>query len=112
MDNISVAIASVGIGGVLGIIATYIQLKKTHKAEIVDPDIKNLEQRLTILEKTMADKISRMEESTSRSVANLDRKFDELSKKWDVTNQHVSQIQGMLTAMFNGLQRDGMNYGQ
>lgn len=112
MGDTGTLLAGLGLGGAVTLFFVYIRLKRTLKEEIVDPDIKRLEGKIAALEGSMADKISRMEESTSYSVANLDRKFDELSKKWDVTNQHVSQIQGMLTAMFNGFQRDNINYGQ
>ena len=112
MGDANTILATLGAGGVVALFLLYIRLKKTLKEEIVDPDIKNLEQRMTALEKTMSDKISRMEESTSRSVASLDRKFDELTKKLDITSQQVSQMQGMLTAMFNGLRDNNTNYGQ
>lgn len=111
MGDTQTFLAAVGAGGMITLFFLYIRLKKTLKEEIVDPDIKRLEQKMASLEKSMADKISRMEENSSRSAENLDRKFDELSKKIDVTSQQMAKIQGMLTAMFNGL-RESATYGQ
>lgn len=111
MGDTQTFLTAVGAGGMITLFFLYIRLKKTLKEEIVDPDIKRLEQKMSLLENSMADKISRMEESTSRSAANLDRKFEELNAKLDSTAQKVSQMQGMLTALFNGL-RENANYGQ
>ena len=111
MGEVQTLIATLGAGGMITLFFLIMRLKRTLKEEIVDPDIKRLEDKIMSLEKDMSSKISRMEENTSRSVANLDKKFDEMNSKFDITSQKVSQMQGMLTAMFNGF-RQGENYGQ
>ena len=109
MEETQNLITAIGLGGMIVLFFLVIRIKKTLKEEIVDPDVKRLEQKMMLME----EKISRMEENTSRSVANLDRKFDEMNSKLDATSQKVSQMQGMLTAMFNGLRSAGNDsYGQ
>ena len=105
-------LAALGVGGMITLFFLYIRLKNTLKKEIVDPDIERLEGKIAILEKSMGDKMSRVEENTSRSIASLDKKFDELNSKFDSTSQKVSQMQGMLTAIFNGYRQSQDNYGQ
>lgn len=112
MEDTQTLLTALGAGGIITLFFLIIRMKKTLKEEIVDPDIKRLEDKIATLEKDMSGKISRMEENTSRSVANLDKKFDEMNSKFDITSQKVSQMQGMLTAMFNGLRANNENYGQ
>lgn len=112
MGDTQTIIAAIGAGGMITLFFLIIRIKKTLKEEIVDPDIKRLEGKIAALEVSMADKMSRMEENTSRSVASLDKKFDELNNKFDITSQKVSNMQGMLTAIFNGYRENANNYGQ
>lgn len=112
MEDTQTLLKLLGAGGIVALFFLYIRLKNTLKKEIVDPDIQRLEDSIKSMKKEMSEKVSRIEENTSHSVANLERKLDEMNVKFDVTSQKVSQMQGMLTAMFNGLQGNNNNYGQ
>jgi len=102
-------LGGMSVGTAIALFFAYIRFKKSVKEEIVDPDIKLLKAEIEEVKKTMMEKIARLEENNIRSAANLDKKFDELNHKLDATSQKVSQMQGMLTALFNGMKQ---NYEQ
>lgn len=107
MNELSSALAGVSFAGMIAVIIGYIRLKRTLKEEIVDPDIKRLEGLITSLKEEFSLKLSKVEEENYRMSDKLDKKFEELNSKMDKNSQAVSNMQGMLTAIFNGLK-----YGQ
>lgn len=107
MSDLSSALAGISFAGMIAVIVGYIRLKRTLKEEIVDPDIKRLEGLITSLKEEFSLKLSKVEEENYRMSDKLDKKFEELNSKMDKNSQAVSNMQGMLTAIFNGLK-----YGQ
>lgn len=108
--DISSVLAGVSLVGVISIIIGWIRVKHTLKEEIVDPEISQIKLMMTTWQEQFARKLAKVEEENNRMSDKLDRKFDELNSKMDKNSQVVSQMQGMLTAMFNGM-RDNQ-YGQ
>ena len=80
-----------------------VKIKKGLKAEIVDPDIERLEQMITDLRSDVNKELARVKEDGQKMSEKLDKKFDELNVKLDKNSQAVSNMQGMITAIFNGL---------
>jgi len=102
MNEIYAAIIGGGVTGTIGIIIGYIRLKKLLKAEIVDPEIQRLETLVDELRKDFGQKLARVEEDYNKLSNKIDKKFDELNHKMDKNSQAVSNMQGMVTAIFNG----------
>lgn len=107
MSDIYAAIAGGGVAGTIGVIVGYIRLKRLLKEEIVDPEIQRLEGLVSDLRRDFDQKLARVEEDYGKLSDKLDKKFDEINHKMDKNSQAVSQMQGMLTTIFNGLK-----YGQ
>ena len=107
MSDLSSALAGISFAGMIAVIVGYIRLKRTLKEEIVDPDISRLEGLINSLKEEFARKLAKVEEENYRMSDKLDKKFEELNRKMDKNSQAVSNMQGMLTAIFNG-----MKYGQ
>lgn len=103
MEDITAAFAGVSIIAIIAIIIVYIRIKYYLKQELVDPDIKRLEGIIESMRADFTQKVADLEEHNNKLSAKLDKKFDELNNKMDKNSQAVSQMQGMLTAIFNGL---------
>lgn len=110
MNDIYAAAIGGGVTGTIGVIVGYIRLKRLLKEEIVDPEITRLEGLVTDLRRDFDQKLARVEEDYSYLSSKIDKKFDELNHKMDKNSQAVSNMQGMVTAIFNGW-RNGQ-YGQ
>jgi len=111
MDNFSSALAGISFATLIGIIFGYIRLKRHLKEEIVDPDVKRLEEIIKDLKEDFDKRIAKVEGDGMRMSDKLDHKFAELNDKLDRNSHEVSTMKGMLTAIFNGL-RNGSEYGQ
>lgn len=85
------------------------KIKKGLKAEIVDPDVQRLELMISELRVDFDKELARVKEDGQKMSEKLDKKFDELNIKLDKNSQAVSNMQGMITAIFNGLRGQ---YGQ
>ena len=104
MGDTQTILATLGAGGVIALFFLYIRLKKTLKEEIVDPDINDIRKELNQMKSEFNKELATVKEDGQKMSDKIDRKFDEVNKKLDQNSQAVSQMQGMLTAMFNGLQ--------
>lgn len=111
MSDLSSTIAGISFATLVGIIFGYIRLKRHLKEEIVDPDVKRLEDVIKDLKEDFDRRLVKVEDDGKRMSDKLDHKFAELNDKLDRNSQEVSTMKGMLTAIFNGL-RNGNEYGQ
>ena len=112
MSEFSSALAGISFAGLCGIVYGYIRLKHHLKEEIVDPDIKELKTALNIMKANFEQRLSKVEAEGMQMSEKIDRKFQEVNAKLDKNSQAVSTMQGMLTAIFNGLRNGATNYGQ
>ena len=116
MNDIYAAAIGGGITGTLGVVVCYIRLKKLLKEEIVDPEIMRLESIVKEMRKDFESELNHVIEDNNNNdnklSAKLDKKFDELNSKMDKNSQAVSTMQGMLTAIFNGLRNNVSGYEQ
>lgn len=110
MNDFSSALAGISFAGLVGIILGYIRLKRHLKEEIVDPDISNLKTFITTKLSDFEQRLAKVEDEGQKMSEKIDHKFEEINAKLDKNSQTVSNMQGMLTAIFNGLRNN--QYGQ
>lgn len=112
MGDTNTILATLGAGGTIALFFLYIRLKKTLKEEIVDPDINDIRKELHQLKADFAKELAAVKDDNQKMSDKIDRKFDEVNKKLDQNSQAVSTMNGMLTAIFNGLRGNNTQYGQ
>ena len=110
MSELSSVLTGVSLAGILGIIIGYIRLKHHLKEEIVDPDITNLKTFINAKLGDFEQRLAKVEDEGHKMSEKIDHKFEEVNAKLDKNSQAVSTMQGMLTAIFNGLRNN--QYGQ
>ena len=103
-------LAALGAGGMITLFFLYIRLKKTLKEEIVDPDINDIRKEIKQMRADFEKELAIVKEDGQKMSEKIDRKFDEVNAKLDKNSQAVSTMNGMLTAIFNGLRSN--QYGQ
>lgn len=96
-------IESITFVGLIALFMLLFRLKRGLKAEIVDPDVERLESLIKNLRHDFEKELERVKEDGQKLSEKLDKKFDELNRKLDKNSQAVSNMQGMITAIFNGL---------
>ena len=111
MNEANTLLAGLSIGGLVSLFFIYIRMKKYLKEEIVDPDINDLKREIDVLKEDFSAKLSALQDDRMLLSSKIDAKFAELNSKMDKQAQDVAKMQGMLTAMFNGL-RETSTYGQ
>lgn len=111
MNEANTLLAGLSIGGLVSLFFIYIRMKKYLKEEIVDPDINDLKKEIDVLKEDFSAKLSALQDDRMLLSSKIDAKFAELNRKMDKQAQDVAKMQGMLTAMFNGL-RETSSYGQ
>ena len=110
MGDTQTILTGISLATLLGIIYGYIRLKRHLKEEIVDPDIQRLESLLNAFKTDFDQRLSKVEDDGKKMSDKIDHKFEEVNAKLDKNSQAVSTMQGMLTAIFNGLRNS--QYGQ
>ena len=111
----STALAAI-VGGVIGAITSIIikthTLKKVLKEEIVEPDIKTLQNeikrldnKVDSLEKNFKEEVNRISVENNRLSDKIDKNFYDLNKKIDTNAQGMSKIEGMVTVIFNSMKQ-------
>lgn len=103
MNEFSYALAGFGFAGIVGVIIGYIRLKHSLKEEIVDPDINSLKMFINTKLTDFEQRLAKVEDDGQKMSDKIDHKFEEVNAKLDRNSQAVSTMQGMLTAIFNGL---------
>jgi hypothetical protein len=111
MGDTNTLLAGLSIGGLVSLFFIYIRLKKHLKEEIVDPDIRDLKREIDALKEDFGGKLTALQDDRALLSSKIDTKFAELNRKLDKQAQDVAKMQGMLTAMFNGI-RETNAYGQ
>lgn len=104
--------AGITIGSIISFFLLYMRVKKHVKEEIVDPDIAAIRKEMETMKTELVSKVETLESDRAKLSEKLDNKFAELNVKMDQNTRDLSRMQGMLTALFNGIQGNNNNYGQ
>ena len=97
--------------GLIALFFLIIGFKNGLKKEIVDPEINALKKELKQMKEEFDKELEAVKQDNQKMSAKIDKKFDEINDKLDRNSQAVSTIQGMITAMFNGM-RGNTQYEQ
>ena len=110
MEEIQGFLSKISIYGVILLVVWVFRLKHQLKAELVDPDINALKKEIKQMREDFEKELAAVKEDGQKMSEKIDKKFDEVNAKLDKNSQAVSTMNGMLTAIFNGLRSN--QYGQ
>lgn len=101
MENTYEYIAGLSAAGLLAIFVWFLKIKKTLKEELVDPEIKNLEDRLRILE----DAVKSLKANDKDLAEKLENQFNSVKESLAITNQNIAKMQGSLDIIVQRLEK-------
>lgn len=101
MEEASKYIAGLSAAGLLAIFVWFLKIKKTLKEELVDPEIKNLNDRLTILE----DEVKSLKANDKDLAEKLETQFNSVKESLAITNQNIAKMQGSLDIIVQRLEK-------
>lgn len=101
MEEASKYIAGLSAAGLLAIFVWFLKIKKTLKEELVDPEIKNLEDRLRILE----DAVKSLKANDKDLAEKLETQFNSVKESLAITNQNIAKMQGSLDIIVQRLEK-------
>lgn len=101
MENTYEYIASLSAASLLAIFVWFLKIKKTLKEELVDPEIKNLEDRLRILE----DAVKSLKANDKDLAEKLETQFNSVKESLAITNQNIAKMQGSLDIIVQRLEK-------
>ena len=107
MSELQHYLSEISIAGLVGLFLWFLSIKRSLKAELVDPDIERLDKDIKSLRIDFENKLAKAEENNQKMFEMLDSRFKELNAKMDKNSQAVSSMQGMLTVIFNGMKNNG-----
>lgn len=85
--------------GFLALILWLVKVKKTVKAEIVDPEIENIRKEMQEIKK----EIEVLKNNDANFDIKLDRKLDSVKQSLSETNQSIAKMQGSLDLLIKQL---------
>jgi len=94
-------IAGLSAAGLLAIFVWFLKIKKTLKEELVDPEIKNLNDRLRILE----DAVKSLKANDKDLAEKLENQFNSVKESLAITNQNIAKMQGSLDIIVQRLEK-------
>jgi hypothetical protein len=101
MEEASKYIAGLSAAGLLAIFVWFLKIKKTLKEELVDPEIKNLNDRLKILE----DAVKSLKANDKDLAEKLENQFNSVKESLAITNQNIAKMQGSLDIIVQRLEK-------
>lgn len=101
MENTYEYIASLSAASLLAIFVWFLKIKKTLKEELVDPEIKNLNDRLNILE----DAVKSLKANDKDLAEKLENQFNSVKESLAITNQNIAKMQGSLDIIVQRLEK-------
>lgn len=87
--------------GLLGLFVWFLQIKKTLKEELVDPEIKNLKEKLGVLE----DDVRALKANDKDLSEKLETQFNSVKESIALTNQSIAKMQGSLDIIIKRLEK-------
>jgi hypothetical protein len=101
MEEVSKYIAGLSAAGLLAIFVWFLKIKKTLKEELVDPEIKALNDRLKILE----DAVKSLKANDKDLADKLETQFNSVKESLAITNQNIAKMQGSLDIIVQRLEK-------
>lgn len=101
MENTYEYIAGLSAAGLLAIFVWFLKIKKTLKEELVDPEIKSLNDRLRILE----DAVKSLKANDKDLAEKLETQFNSVKESLAITNQNIAKMQGSLDIIVQRLEK-------
>ena len=101
MEEVSKYIAGISAVGLLTIFVWFLKIKKTLKEELVDPEIKNVVDRLKIVE----DEVKSLKENDKDLSDKLETQFNSVKESLAQTNQSIARMQGSLDIIAKRLEK-------
>ena len=89
--------------GLVALFFLIIGFKNSLKREIVDPEITALKKEIKQMKEEFEKELEAVKQDNQKMSVKIDKKFDEINDKLDRNSQAVSNIQGMITVIFNGV---------
>jgi FtsZ-binding cell division protein ZapB len=101
MEEASKYIAGISAVGLLTIFVWFLKIKKTLKEELVDPEIKNVVDRLKLVE----DEVKSLKENDKDLSVKLETQFNSVKESLAQTNQSIARMQGSLDIIAKRLEK-------
>lgn len=101
MEEVSKYIAGISVVGLLTIFVWFLKIKKTLKEELVDPEIKNVVDRLKLVE----DEVKSLKENDKDLSDKLETQFNSVKESLAQTNQSIARMQGSLDIIAKRLEK-------
>ena len=101
MEEVSKYIAGISAFGLLAIFVWFLKIKKTLKEELVDPEIKNVADRLKLVE----DEVKSLKENDKDLSDKLETQFNSVKESLAQTNQSIARMQGSLDIIAKRLEK-------
>lgn len=101
MEEVSKYIAGLSAAGLLAIFVWFLKIKKTLKEELVDPEIKALNDRLKILEEA----VKSLKANDKDLAEKLETQFNSVKESLAITNQNIAKMQGSLDIIVQRLEK-------
>lgn len=101
MEEVSKYIAGISVVGLLTIFVWFLKIKKTLKEELVDPEIKNVLERLALVEA----EVKALKENDKDLADKLETQFNSVKESLAQTNQSIARMQGSLDIIAKRLEK-------
>lgn len=101
MEEVSKYIAGISAVGLLTIFVWFLKIKKTLKEELVDPEIKNVADRLKLVE----DEVKSLKKNDKDLSEKLETQFNSVKESLAQTNQSIARMQGSLDIIAKRLEK-------
>lgn len=101
MEEVSKYIAGISAVGLLTIFVWFLKIKKTLKEELVDPEIKNVLERLALVEA----EVKALKENDKDLADKLETQFNSVKESLAQTNQSIARMQGSLDIIAKRLEK-------
>jgi len=101
MQEVSKYITGISVVGLLTIFVWFLKIKKTLKEELVDPEIKNVLDRLALVEA----EVKALKENNKALADKLETQFNSVKESLAQTNQSIARMQGSLDIIAKRLEK-------
>ena len=101
MEEVSKYIAGMSAAGLLAVFVWFLKIKKTLKEELVDPEIKVIQDRLLLVEA----EVKALKENDKDLSDKLETQFNSVKESLAQTNQSIAKMQGSLDIIVKRLEK-------
>ena len=101
MEEASKYIAGMSAAGLLAVFVWFLKIKKTLKEELVDPEIKVMQDRLLLVEA----EVKALKDNDKDLSNKLETQFNSVKESLAQTNQSIARMQGSLDIIAKRLEK-------